>query len=286
VLLQVSGARSAAFAAHSSCYPPPRPQILAAAIRAGNVTRVQSLLPKQRTPLGFSVLQAACSGQRDVLEVRPSRPIAHRLRFCTTSITIPASSRDTCHRVCCAPLQLLLDAMSQAPASLAQPPPLPADALGRSPLHFAAANGDYGAAQLLLARGADVNVRPSRAAAGSLVVARGRASSTPLCQLARGHNMLGHCLFNMQPTALPLWRLPCCRLQAADRDGMTPVAYAAAAGHRGLMELLLEAGADAGARGAGGATPLLLAAGALPGLAQLENPRGSLVCGQGCWKRP
>lgn len=51
-------------------------------------------------------------------------------------------------------------------------------------------------------------------------------------------------------------------MQAADKDGTTPVAYAAAAGQRGLMELLLEAGAEAEVRGAGGATPLLLAAGA------------------------
>ena len=51
------------------------------------------------------------------------------------------------------------------------------------------------------------------------------------------------------------------RLQAVTRDGRSAVAYAAAAGHRGLMELLLDAGADVDQRGDDGATPLLLAAG-------------------------
>ena len=70
-------------------------------------------------------------------------------------------------------LELLLDTLLQT-ASLPQLLTSSADALGRSPLHFAAANGDYGAAQLLIARGADVNVSslgrqtrvPQRAAVG------------------------------------------------------------------------------------------------------------------------
>jgi hypothetical protein len=90
-------------------------QLLAVAIRAGNVPRVLDLLPQQTTPVGFSLLEAACCGQRDVLE-------------------------------------LLIDAAGVMPLTST------ADALGRTPLHLAAANGDYGAAQLLIARGADVNV--------------------------------------------------------------------------------------------------------------------------------
>lgn len=59
-------------------------------------------------------------------------------------------------------LELLLDHTtgSAFPATLLAGPQ--ADALGRSPLHFAAANGDYGAAQLLLARGANVDVSERR----------------------------------------------------------------------------------------------------------------------------
>lgn len=70
-------------------------------------------------PLGFSLLQAACCGHRDILE-------------------------------------LMLDAVSpsELPGLLA----VPSDARGRSPLHFAAANGDYSAAGLLLARGIDADV--------------------------------------------------------------------------------------------------------------------------------
>lgn len=59
-------------------------------------------------------------------------------------------------------LELLLDqAVNGAPSAALLAAPQ-ADALGRSPLHFAAARGDYGAAQLLLARGASVDVsRPA-----------------------------------------------------------------------------------------------------------------------------
>lgn len=42
---------------------------------------------------------------------------------------------------------------------------------------------------------------------------------------------------------------------------MTPCAYAAAEGHRGLMDLLLDAGAAVDKKAADGSTPLLLAAG-------------------------
>lgn len=55
-------------------------------------------------------------------------------------------------------LEVLLDHAVRGAASTALLADPQADALGRSPLHFAAANGDYGAAQLLLARGANVDV--------------------------------------------------------------------------------------------------------------------------------
>lgn len=51
-------------------------------------------------------------------------------------------------------------------------------------------------------------------------------------------------------------------LQAVDKDGLTACAYAAAAGHRGVMDLLLDAGAAADKAAHDGSTPLLLAAGA------------------------
>lgn len=57
---------------------------------------------------------------------------------------------------CTRSLELLLDAC--APADLPSLLAAPTDRRGRSPLHFAAANGDWAAAQLLVARGADVDV--------------------------------------------------------------------------------------------------------------------------------
>ena len=51
-------------------------------------------------------------------------------------------------------------------------------------------------------------------------------------------------------------------LQAVDKDGLTACAYAAAAGHRGVMDLLLDAGAAADKAAHDSSTPLLLAAGA------------------------
>jgi ankyrin repeat protein len=96
-------------------------QLLTAAIRTGNVERVQDLLPQPSGLLGFSLLEAVCSGHRDILE-------------------------------------LVLDAAAGAGGGGSLLQPSPADAQGRTALHFAAANGDYSAAQLLLARGADVDV--------------------------------------------------------------------------------------------------------------------------------
>ena len=94
-------------------------QLLTDAVRRGDAERVAELLllpPPPPPALGFSLLEAACCGHRDILE-------------------------------------MLLDA-----AGVTEPTP-PPDARGRSPLHFAAASGDFSAAQLLLARGADVEVR-------------------------------------------------------------------------------------------------------------------------------
>ena len=84
------------------------------------------------TSVALLIPQAACCGQRDILE-------------------------------------LLLDhatGLGDLAPSPPSPPPPPADARGRQPLHFAAAHGDYGAAQLLLARGADVNVSAGKAGWG------------------------------------------------------------------------------------------------------------------------
>ena len=203
---------------HPTPQPLPPVQLLTAAIRNGNVGMVQDLLPQPSGLLGFGLLEAVCSGHRDILE-------------------------------------LLLDAAAGAGGggSLLQPPP--ADAQGRTALHFAAANDDYSAAQLLLARGADVDVRlpegSSLALTGGLPALAGNDTGGITSRGMR-QQQLALCV--------PSAHLPC--LQAVSRDGMTPVHYAAAAGHRALAELLQEQGAAPDAKAADGSTPLLLAAGA------------------------
>ena len=44
-------------------------QLLTAAIRNGNVGMVQDLLPQPSGLLGFGLLEAVCSGHRDILEL-------------------------------------------------------------------------------------------------------------------------------------------------------------------------------------------------------------------------
>lgn len=168
-------------------------ELLAVAIRAGNVPRVLDLLPQQTTPVGFSLLEAACCGQRDVLE-------------------------------------LLIDAAGVMPLTST------ADALGRTPLHLAAANGDYGAAQLLIARGADVNAHTV-----DNVTAVGYAA-------ASGHRGLIQLLLDAGGDA-----------GTRSVDGATPMLMAAEAGHCHCVEVFVQKGADVNAADASGTTPLLAA---------------------------
>lgn len=98
-------------------------QLLARAIRRGDVGRVADLLLQQQRapalPLGFGLLEAAARGHRDILE-------------------------------------MMLEAAGQGLPQLLE---APVDARGRSALHFAAAAGDYAGASMLLARCASVDVR-------------------------------------------------------------------------------------------------------------------------------
>ncbi|KAL4448936.1 hypothetical protein ABPG77_007653 [Micractinium sp. CCAP 211/92] len=198
-------------------------ELLEAAIRAADMDSVQELLPRLATSplLGYGVLQAACCGHRDILE-------------------------------------LLLDHTtgSAFPATLLAGPQ--ADVLGRSPLHFAAANGDYGAAQLLLARGANVDALTSEQAtplhyaaasghrgvaellldAGAEVDRRAEDGATPLLTAAEaGHAHVVQALLRRKADP-----------SAADLQGTTPLLAALAGGHRRCAELLLAAGAAARGR--------------------------------------
>ncbi|PSC73091.1 ankyrin repeat [Micractinium conductrix] len=178
-------------------------ELLAAAIRAADVGAVEDLLPSLPPPLGgFGLLQAACCGQRDILE-------------------------------------LLLDhatGLGDLAPSPPSPPPPPADARGRQPLHFAAAHGDYGAAQLLLARGADVN-------------AATREGATPLHHAcAGGHRSVAELLLEQGA-----------EVDCRAADGSTCLLAAAEAGHSHVVKALLRRGADPNAADAHGLTPLAAA---------------------------
>ncbi|KAL4422734.1 hypothetical protein ABPG75_008931 [Micractinium tetrahymenae] len=179
----------------------PAEVLLEAAIRAADMSSVQELLPGLAASplLGFGVLQAACCGHRDILE-------------------------------------LLLEHATRSAASAALLAGPPADALGRSPLHFAAANGDYGAAQLLLARRANVDA-----------VTKERA--TPLhYAAASGHRGVAELLLDAGA-----------EVDSRSEDGATPLLAAAEAGHAHVVEALLRRKADPSAADSEGTTPLLAA---------------------------
>lgn len=161
---------------------------------------------------------------------------------------------------------MLLDAA--APGELPRLLAEPSDRHGRSPLHFAAAAGDYAGAQLLISRGADVDV--SRGGGGLGWADRLLLAIETSCP-------------RLPP---PHARTQCCdchpTLQAPAKDGATPCAYAAAAGACGVMGLLLDAGAAADKAAADGSTPLLCAAGGV----QLLGCSFRLVCAPSCCLLP
>lgn len=172
---------------------------LVAAIRAADVERVMELLPSATGPLGFGLLQAACCGHRDILE-------------------------------------LILDqgAPGGGPSPLLAAPP--ADALGRTPLHFAADRGDYAAAQLLLARGANVD-------------AATKEGASPLhYAAAAGHRGVAELLLGQGA-----------EVDRQAVDGSTPLLVAAESGHTHVAETLLRHGANPNSSDSGGLTPLLAA---------------------------
>jgi ankyrin repeat protein len=110
------------------------------------------------------------------------------------------------------------------------------DDKGRSPLHYAAAEGDADTVQLLLANGADPNARDA-AGVTPLVMAHATGTSA-VVELLRG-------------------RGACQSASDSDYLGRTPLHHAAAEGDVGRMRSLLAEGADPNARDSIGLTPLL-----------------------------
>jgi ankyrin repeat protein len=106
------------------------------------------------------------------------------------------------------------------------------DASGYTPLNGAAGQGFKEGCEILIQKGADVNL------------------GNPLSAAAyNGHKDIGELLLNRGANA-----------KAKDKDGLTPLHYAALNGHEDIGELLLNHGADAKAKAMDGITPLLFAA--------------------------
>ena len=108
---------------------------------------------------------------------------------------------------------------------------------GNTPLHFAAALGHKDVAELLLAKGADVNAKAYNGFVPLHVAAAKGQKDLAELLLAKGADV-----------------------NAKDNDGMTPLHWAARYGYKDLVEMLLAKGADVNARRNDGSTPLHFAA--------------------------
>jgi ankyrin repeat protein len=111
------------------------------------------------------------------------------------------------------------------------------DDYGSTPLHLAAYEGHKDVAELLLAKGAEVN-------------ATDIDGSTPLHLAAyEGHKDMAELLLANKAN-----------VNARDNKGQTPLHEAAVKGYKDVVELLLANGADVNAKAGNGATPLHWAA--------------------------
>jgi ankyrin repeat protein len=110
------------------------------------------------------------------------------------------------------------------------------DDVGRTPLHLAAYHGDTGAAELLLANKAEVNVTDNN-------------GSTPLHMTAKlkWHGNKGVAELLLANKA---------EVNVTDNNGHTPLHWAAANGHKDVVELLLSNKADVNAKDKDDHTPL------------------------------
>ncbi len=110
---------------------------------------------------------------------------------------------------------------------------------GQTPLHKAAALGQFVVAQFLLANGADVDARNPKS-----------SDRTALHLAAEGgHKAIVELLISYKAN-----------VRAADRNGFSPLHLAAQHGFRGVIETLLAHGADVNAKTLSGAIPLHFAA--------------------------
>ncbi|OAA71386.1 Ankyrin repeat-containing domain protein [Cordyceps fumosorosea ARSEF 2679] len=147
------------------------------------------------------------------------------------------------------------------------------DGAGRSPLHEAAGRESLGVAQVLLDAGADVNAADDAGRTVLQVALDDGPSSIPflLDRGARvsaddklddeGNTMLHRAAQSSAELLEALLAAGGLDIEARNKDGETPLLYAAAHGSIRQLRLLMDAGADAQARTEDGETALHMAAG-------------------------
>lgn len=120
------------------------------------------------------------------------------------------------------------------------------DASGETPLHMACWNGHAASVGALVEAGASLNLRAAQ-------------GETPLCEAAENSHSGCAALLVKAGADVNLGGQQATVVDNAKRD-MTALHYAAMSGDRGLVELLLAAGANPGAANSADETPLHLAA--------------------------
>jgi len=135
-----------------------------------------------------------------------------------------------------------------------------------TPLHLAAATGQKDVAELLVAKGANVNDNSIEGATPLLSAALNGQMEVAEFLIAKGANLEAKTNDGVTPLHMAaqegktkmveLLLAKGADIRAKTNDGMTPLHLAAAAGHRDTAELLIAEGADVNAKANGGVTPL------------------------------
>ena len=140
------------------------------------------------------------------------------------------------------------------------------DLTGFAPLVFAASIGHKEIAKLLIAKGADVNVKNSGKTPLDWAI---KQNHTETAELLRKHGgkrgselplaTLFEAVKQVDLKGIKDFLAKGADVNAKDEDGLTPLHRAALAGHKEIVELLITNGAEVNAKDGDGFTPLVFA---------------------------
>jgi ankyrin repeat protein len=145
------------------------------------------------------------------------------------------------------------------------------DKMGKTPLHFAAANGQLGAAAFLIEHGVNVNAKDSNGGFTALDVALSSFHYIEMVRLliehgadvntssSQGITPLEEAAMRGQKDAIELLLAKGAALNTSDEKGNTPLLWALLMGRSDAAMALIEAGADVNTRNRQGMTPLAIA---------------------------